>query len=148
MSTVTCRLCTNILSPPCRHTQLRSPSHFINNAYMQGFNGDTVTFPLSSLKNKPSPSVSGCFISSCYQPTNSKACKMVHRQSYRITENITATDTWKPYSLSFSFFSPLTHSHSQSLPPPTPKPKRVILLVSYTCVDVIIVNMKYFPYGS
>lgn len=42
--------------------------------------------------------MSGCFVSSCDQPTSSQAFKMAHKQSYRITENITATDTWKPYS--------------------------------------------------
>lgn len=73
---------------------------------------------------------------------------MVHSQSSRITENITATDTWKPYSLSFSLFSP---SHILTLNlflHPLEKPKRVILLVSYTCVDVIIVNIEYFPHDS
>lgn len=36
-----------MLSPTLTHPA-RSPSHFINNAYVQGFNGDAVAFALSS----------------------------------------------------------------------------------------------------
>lgn len=70
-----------------------SPSHFINNAYMQGFNGNTVAFPISSLPGKPSPSVSECLISNSDQPTNSNACIAPLKCSHCITANITATDT-------------------------------------------------------
>lgn len=81
-----------VLSPMQTHPAC-SPSHFINNAYMQGFNGDTVTFALSSLNYKPSSLVSECLISSCDQPTKSQPCKMVHKQSHCITGNIIAIDT-------------------------------------------------------
>lgn len=85
-------LCVNILQR-CQHLYMNAmqamnksilslmqthpahpPSHFINNAYLQGFNGDTLAFPISSLNNKPSPSVSECLISNSDQPTISYEC--------------------------------------------------------------------------
>lgn len=124
-----------------------SLSHFINNAYMHGSNGDTVAFPVSSPNDKPSSSVSKCLISNCDQPQKfirTHNCSQVlplHYCKRKCHRNMKATS-------SLLHFSPLFHCHSKSLLHPLEKLKRVISLVSYTCVDVIIVNIKYHPYGA